>query len=215
MNVILSGTGSFAKRTSLRSRKLALSEAEGDPTSAGIADAVSGDSSRVVVKAKAIMLNTGQRIFSVLSLLLLLTCSTLSQTQSTPKPKKPPSTTEDFATTIQKLRETWVQEFNAGHAEKVAAFYAPEAVLMRWDGSVHGYDSILAEMQRSITGGAHGYVVHSLHAERSGDLGYDTGAYNVNLRDRVVEGNYLIVVKRIAGQWKIVAHASVPNPRER
>lgn len=35
---------------------------------------------------------------------------------------------------MQKLRAAWVQEFNAGHAEKVAAFYAAEAVLMRWDG---------------------------------------------------------------------------------
>src|SRR5438067_2212713 len=105
-------------------------------------------------------------------------------------------------------------EVNAGHADKLTALYAPEAVLMRWDGSVHGSDSILAEFNRSISGGAHDYVVHSLHNERSGDLGYDTGAYNVSLRDRLVEGNYLIVVKRLNGRWKIVAHSSVANPRE-
>src|SRR5581483_7499413 len=94
----------------------------------------------------------------------------------------------DFANTMQKLRDMWVQEFNAGHAKQVADFYAPDAVLMRWDGTVHGRDSIQAEMDRSIAGGAHNYVVHSLHSERSGELGYDTGAYNVTLRDRVVEG---------------------------
>jgi len=127
---------------------------------------------------------------------------------------KSKSSDPSFPSTMQKIRETWVSEFNAGHADKVAAFYAPDAVLMRWNGTVHGHDSILAEMQRSITGGAHDYVVHSLHAERSGDMGYDTGAYNVTLRDRVVEGNYVIVVKRMKGEWKIVAHASVPNPRE-
>jgi hypothetical protein len=55
-------------------------------------------------------------------------------------------------------------------------------------------------------------VLNSLHCERSGDLGYDTGAYNVTLRDRVVEGNYLVVVKNLNGQWLIVAHSSVPNP---
>ncbi len=120
-----------------------------------------------------------------------------------------------FDAEMQKLRDSWVQEFNAGHADKVAALYASEAVLMRWDGSVHGYDSILAELQKSITGGAHDYVVHSLHTERSGDIGYDTGAYNVTLRDRVVEGNYLVVVKLINGQWKIVAHASVANPAQK
>ena len=68
--------------------------------------------------------------------------------QSRPKNAKR-SADEDFAATMQKLRDSWVQEFNAGHADKVAAFYAPDAVLMRWDGTVHGYDSILAEFHRS------------------------------------------------------------------
>jgi ketosteroid isomerase-like protein len=113
----------------------------------------------------------------------------------------------------KKIRNTWVQEFNARNARGVAALYAPDAVLMRWDGSVHSYDSILAEFERSANGNAHNYVVHPLHFEHSGDLGYETGAYNVTLRDRVSEGNYLVVVKKINGEWKIVAHATVPNPR--
>jgi ketosteroid isomerase-like protein len=125
------------------------------------------------------------------------------------------SEADKFAAAMQTLRDSWVQEFNEGQANKVAALYAPEAVLMRWDGSVHGSDSILAELERSVRDGAHGYTMHSLHVERSGDLGYDTGAYNVMLRDRLVEGNYLVVVKNIGGQWKIVAQAIVPNPQTR
>ena len=154
-------------------------------------------------------------VFSLFFPILLLLCGTgIAQKKPTPKTssKRTVAQTGDFAAQMQKLRESWTQEFNAGHAEKVADFYATDAVLMRWDGSVHGKDSILAEMQRSITAGAHNYSVNSLHTELSGDLGYDTGAYNVTLRDRVIEGNYVVVVKRIAGQWKIVAHASVPNP---
>jgi ketosteroid isomerase-like protein len=123
------------------------------------------------------------------------------------------STSENFSAVMKHLRETWVQEFNAHNAKAVAALYAPEAVLMRWDGTVHGYDSILAEFERSASGNASNYVVHPLHEERSGNLGYETGAYNVTLRDRVSEGNYLMVVKKIKGEWKIVAHATVPNPR--
>lgn len=118
----------------------------------------------------------------------------------------------DFTTKVQKIEADWVQAFNSGNAEKVAGMYSPDAVLMRWDGSVHGRDSILAEMQRSISGSAHNYVVHSLRVEKSGDLAYDTGAYNVTLRGRVVEGNYLLVLRKMGSDWKIVAHASVPNP---
>lgn len=120
---------------------------------------------------------------------------------------------EDFATAIKRLRETWVQEFNAGHADKVAALYAQEAVLMRRNGSVHNRESIQAELERSITAEARNYTVESLHTERSGDLGYDTGIYNEDFPRHVAEGNYLMVIKRIDGEWKIVAHAAVPNPR--
>jgi ketosteroid isomerase-like protein len=158
-----------------------------------------------------------QRTCALLISITLLANASMAQNRPATEPsmKHTPRAKEDFAAEMQKLRDAWIEEFNAGHADKLTAFYAPEAVLMRWDGSVHGRDSILAEFQRSTSGGAHGYVLHSLHAERSGDIGYDTGAYNVTLRDRVSEGNYLIVVKRIEGQWKITAHASVPNPQER
>lgn len=133
-------------------------------------------------------------------------------------PAKPASSgesarAEDFDAAMKKLRDTWVQEFNAGHADKLAALYAEEAVLMRRNGSVHNRDSILAELQRSITNEARNYTLDSLHTEHSGDIGYDTGIYNENFPHHLAEGNYLIVVKKIKGEWKIVAHAAVPNPR--
>ena len=132
------------------------------------------------------------------------------------RPTSPEATkTEDFATAIKRIRDTWMQEFNAGHADKVAALYASEAVLMRGNGSIHNRDSILADLQRSISSEAHNYVVYSLHAEGSGDLGYDTGAYNEDFQNHAAEGNYLIVIKRIQGEWKIVAHSAVPNPQPR
>ena len=139
----------------------------------------------------------------------------ISLAQNSPKEEatERSSNPEKFFATMKHLRDTWVREFNAHNAKAVAALYAPEAVLMRWDGTVHGYDSILAEFERSASGNAANYIVHPLHVEQSGDLGYETGAYNVMLRDRVSEGNYLMVVKKLNGQWKIVAHATVSNPR--
>jgi ketosteroid isomerase-like protein len=123
--------------------------------------------------------------------------------------------TEEFATGLQRVRDTWVREFNAGHADKVAALYAQEAVLMRRNGSVHSRDSIQAELQRSITSEARNYSVQSLHSESTGDIGYDTGIYNEDFPHHGAEGNYLIVLKRMDGIWQIVAHAAVPNPRLR
>ena len=149
----------------------------------------------------------------VMLAIVLGTSVLLGQAPARPATRGELASTEDFATAIKRLRDTWVQEFNAGHADKVAALYAPEAVLMRRNGSVHNRDSILAELQRSITAEAHNYTVESLHAESSGDVGYDTGIYNENFPHHLAEGNYLMVVKRIKGEWKIVAHAAIPNPR--
>ena len=151
----------------------------------------------------------------VMLVIVLGTSVLLGQAPAKPAARGESTKTEDFATAMKKIRDTWVQEFNAGHADKVAALYAQEAVLMRRNGSVHNRDSIQAELQRSITAEARNYTVHSLHTERSGDLGYDAGIYNENLAHHDAEGNYLIVVKRIEGEWKIVAHAAVPNPRQK
>jgi hypothetical protein len=146
----------------------------------------------------------------VLIAVLLMASLAPAQAQSGRSTKKKP--THNFASEMDTLRSTWMQGFNDKDPNKVATLYAPEAVLMRWDGTVHGYDSILADLEKSVRAGAHDYKMMSLHTEYSGDLGYDTGAYNVGLSDRTVEGNYVMVVKRIRGRWLIVAHAHVPNP---
>ena len=151
-----------------------------------------------------------------LVMLVSLLATTVGLGQVSAKRATEATKTESFATAIKRIRDTWVREFNAGHADKVADLYATEAVLMRGRGSVHNRDSIVADLQRSITAArGHNYVLYSLNAEGSGDLGYDTGAYNEDFPHHVAEGNYLIVIKRIEGEWKIVAHAAVPNPRPR
>jgi ketosteroid isomerase-like protein len=147
--------------------------------------------------------------------MVLGTGAVLGQAAEKPATSRESASTEDFATAMKKIRDTWVQEFNAGHADKVADLYVEEAVLMRRNGSVHNRDSILAELKRSIINQARNYTLESLHAEHSGDFGYDTGIYNENFPHHLAEGNYLMVVKRIKGEWKIVAHAAVPNPRQK
>lgn len=155
---------------------------------------------------------------SRIALLLIALAIALASGQAPagPTTNRAPDKREDFAAAIKRIRQTWVQEFNAGHADKVAALYADEAVLMRRSGSVHNRDSIQADLQRSITTAqARNYIVQSLHAESSGNIGYDTGMYNEDVRSHVAEGNYLIVLQRINDEWKIVAHALVPNPRQK
>jgi ketosteroid isomerase-like protein len=152
----------------------------------------------------------------VLFAIMLATSLVWAQTPARSAAASGPTKTEDFATAIKRIRDTWLQEFNAGQADKVAALYAPDAVLLRRKGTVHTRDSILAELQRSITAAeAQNYTMRSLHAESSGNLGYDTGIYDETVRHHVAEGNYLMVIKQVEGEWKIAAHSAVPNPRQK
>ena len=155
------------------------------------------------------------RPLDIAAVLLVILAANLAWSQA---PSKRESTrgsikTEDLAA-VKKIRETWVQEFNAGHPDKVAALYADEAVLMRKNGTVHNRASIQADLDRSINAaGGRKYIVHSLRTEGSGNLVYDTGMYDEDFPHHVAEGNYLMVIEKIGGEWKIVAHAAVPNPR--
>jgi ketosteroid isomerase-like protein len=151
-----------------------------------------------------------------IALLSIVLAGSLAWSQLRARTPNIQPTREDFPAAIRNIRETWVREFNAGHADKVAALYAQEAVLIRKNGSVHSRDSIQAELSRSITAArGHNYTVESLHTEYTGDLGYDTGIYNEDFPHHVSEGNYLMVIKKTDGEWKIVAHAAVPNPRQK
>ena len=94
------------------------------------------------------MLRTSR--FCIIMLLVFLGTLACGQVSSKPATPRHASSTEDFASAVKRVRETWVQEFNAGHADKVAALYAEEAVMMRRNGSVHSRDSIQAELERSI-----------------------------------------------------------------
>jgi ketosteroid isomerase-like protein len=132
-----------------------------------------------------------------MALLSIFLAGSVGWSQSRARTPKIQPTREDFPAAIRNIRETWVREFNAGHADKVAALYAQEAVLIRKNGSVHSRDSIQAELSRSITAAqGHNYTVESLHTEYTGDLGYDTGIYNEDFPHHVSEGNYLMVIKK-------------------
>src|SRR5258708_12768480 len=120
--------------------------------------------------------------YPFLLMLVIVLATTVVSGQAPAKPATTGESTkaEDFTTAIKKLRDTWVQEFNAGHADKVAALYAQEAVLMRGNGSVHNRDSILAELQRSIPAEAHNYPVPNLHPKPSQHPTYHPPTYTQN-----------------------------------
>jgi uncharacterized protein (TIGR02246 family) len=127
------------------------------------------------------------------------------------------TTRVDRASEEQRIRQLDQQALRAAHSKDAAAFaslYAEDAVHMPSNAPVtRGRDAIRnawAETFR-IPGVSVNFGATRIEVAESGDLAYVTGTYRLSgdmpgghLDDR---GNYVVVWKKIDGQWKAVADA--------
>ena len=100
---------------------------------------------------------------------------------------------------------------NAGDAAKVALLYADDAALMPPNGEiVRGRSSIEEYWRAAIARGFGGVMTASIASSHSGNLGYETGTYDVTIsppggtpiHDR---GKYMNVMMRGPdGRWRLI-----------
>jgi ketosteroid isomerase-like protein len=112
-----------------------------------------------------------------------------------------------------KVREDWKRHFNAKKADAVAALYAEDAVVVSEAGTLRGRSEIRQWVQASIDQGSVLEAISSTQEKTSGTLAYGTGRSRRLVGQEVHLGQYLIVLEKIGGEWKIVQHFSV-NVRE-
>jgi len=124
---------------------------------------------------------------------------------------------------IRPLVERFVTHYNSGHADSLAAFYAPDAHLMPANlSAVVGQEAIkTAFEQATASKGTLKLVTEAISA--SGDLAVERGSYEETytppgsatpMTDR---GKYLVHWHRIGGKWLIVddiANSDLPVPQK-
>ncbi|HUX11193.1 MAG TPA: nuclear transport factor 2 family protein [Terriglobia bacterium] len=111
----------------------------------------------------------------------------------------------------------WKGGYNGGDADKVAALYAEDAFYLTQHfatGIVHGLANIKAYVKRGIDAGYHLDSLQIISVDCSGDnMFYAITRYDATNAGQKVFGVNLVVAKRDAGGWRIVAHeAAVPDP---
>lgn len=117
---------------------------------------------------------------------------------------------------IHSMADEWKAGYNGGDAEKVASLYTPDADYLTQHfvtGIVHGRAAIKAYVQGGID--AHYQIdsIEVLTSACSGDVAYATTRYKSTNNGQHAMGVNLIVLRKIQGSWKIVAHeAAVPDP---
>lgn len=124
------------------------------------------------------------------------------------------SSADDAA--IQAIAEGWKDAYNQGNAAQVAALYSDDAYYLTQHfvtGVVHPRTMIQAYVQHGTDAHYHVDSIEPLTTHCSGDLAYAVTRYRSTNGNQKAMGVNLVVLRKIAGHWLIVAHESaVPDP---
>ena len=136
-----------------------------------------------------------------------------------------PDTHDADVQAIKTLETTWNQDYAGKSPDKLAAYYADDAVLMAPGmAPASGKDAIHTMIGQMITDPALSlkFQASKVDAAKSGDFAYSQGAYTMTMTDpntkQVINdhGSYVTVYhKQADGAWKVVsdiATSEVPPP---
>jgi uncharacterized protein (TIGR02246 family) len=136
-----------------------------------------------------------------------------------------PDTHDADVQAIKSLETTWNQDYAGKNPDKLAAYYADDAVLMApGTEAVAGKDAIRTMLTHFVSDPALTLKFQSskVDASKSGDVAYAQGSYTMTMTDpntkQVItdRGSYVTVYhKQADSSWKAVsdiASSSVPPP---
>jgi ketosteroid isomerase-like protein len=147
-----------------------------------------------------------QRFAAFLPTLLLacLSCSRVPQVDTAAE-----------ALAIRELDRQWQAAVEARDIEACLRFYAPGAVEMQPSTpAIAGLPAIRAWFESGLLqpGITNVFTSDTIEVAASGDLAYDRGTYRFSMEtpDGRVEdvGKYLMIWKKIDGEWKVIADIS-------
>ena len=121
----------------------------------------------------------------------------------------PPASAEDVRQAIEQVNARFVEAFKAGDAATIASLYTETAKVLPPDAAeVAGREAIQNLWQSWIDDGLKDLTLEAVEVEASGDLAYEIGLFTVQVpaeNDAMATagGNYVVVWKRDAGDWRL------------
>jgi uncharacterized protein (TIGR02246 family) len=117
---------------------------------------------------------------------------------------------------VRRIPGQWKDGYNNKDAARVASLYSEDAYYLTQhfaSGVVHPRAKIRAYIQRGVDAGYHVDSIDILSLECSGGFAYTITRYRANNGGEKAMGVNLVVLRKAAGKWLIVAHeAAVPDP---
>jgi len=118
---------------------------------------------------------------------------------------QPPSSPEPGA----QVRQEFLRAYNAKDADAVVALYAEDATLVSDGGTFRGKDEIRKWVRSGLDQGSKLEAIEPSVEKSSGTLAYETGRTRRVVGSVLHLGQYLIVMEKIRGEWKIAQHFSL------
>ena len=135
------------------------------------------------------------------ALLLIFSLNTWAQQPGA----KPQSSPEPGVQVRQEFRRA----YNAKDVDAVVALYADDATLVSDGGTFKGRDEIRNWVKSGLDQGSRLEAIEPSVEKSSGIIAYETGRTRRLVGSIVHLGQYLIVMEKIGGEWKIVQHFSL------
>jgi uncharacterized protein (TIGR02246 family) len=152
---------------------------------------------------------------------LVAALAAASCSQPPAQPAEPPDTRAADEAAIHALIKDWSAAAAAKDAERFAAVYAPDAVLMMEDAPDTRGIAALREAASGMMQDpnfALAFNADRVVVARAGDMAYETGTYSLTMSGENGEpatesGHYVVVWQKDAsGAWKVVIDAPVSDP---
>src|SRR5947209_13822238 len=122
----------------------------------------------------------------------------------------------NFKRSAQKMADEWRAAFKAKDADKIAAMYLDDAVLMTVEGTFHGSNEIKSQLKKMLDRGDTTTSIVTSKAVHAGDIGYAEGTFAGTGPDpksgnqHPLHGSWVVSLKNNNGKWMIANHTSVP-----
>ena len=136
------------------------------------------------------------------ALFLIFSLNTWAQQQVAPKALSSPEPGV-------RIRQEFLRAYNAKDVDAVVALYADDATLVSDGGTFKGRDEIRNWVKSGLDQGSRLEAIEPSVEKSSGTLAYETGRTRRLVGSVVHLGQYLIVMEKIGGEWKIVKHFSL------
>ena len=107
---------------------------------------------------------------------------------------------------IEAANKTFIAAAAKGDTAAMAAIYTEDAAAYPANAEiVSGRPSIQGFWKTVIDSGITDVALNTTEVESSGDLAYESGTYTMKMKDGAVadRGKYVVVWKRVKGQWLI------------